>query len=84
MGNEYLKYPTTVKLLAGEIIKVCNDYNARKINNDEIKEIILWYATKMPDKLFMANDLNPTIKKIIGSKRIFLINTLLDGYQTSI
>ncbi len=81
MGNQYMQYPTTVKALAYEIKKACNDYTARKINNDQIREIIFWYATKVPDKLFSAEKLNPTVIAIIGKKRERLVNDLLDGYQ---
>lgn len=81
MGNQYLQYPTTVKALAGEIKTACNDYTARRISNDQIKEIILWYAAKMPQLLFAAEKINPTVTAIIGKKRVRLVNDLLDGYQ---
>ena len=77
MGNEYIQYPSTVKTLAEELVKACDDYNARKINNDRIKEIILWYASSQSDKLFAAEQINPTVKKIIGKKRVRLVNDLL-------
>ena len=79
MGNEYMLYPSTVKALAEEIKKACNDYNSRKINNDKIKEIIQWYANNQADKLFAAEEINPTISKIIGKKRVNLINALLEA-----
>lgn len=77
MGNEYIQYPTSVKSLAGEIKAVCDDYNQRKINNDRIKEIILWYANTQSDMLFDNEKLNPTVSKIIGKKRVRLISDLL-------
>ncbi len=84
MGNEYLQYPATVKALAEELKTACNDYNARRIDNTRIKEIVMWYATAQADKLFAANQINPTISKIIGKKRVKLISDLLDGYQQRI
>jgi uncharacterized protein (TIGR04540 family) len=81
MTQEYLLFPTSVKSLAFEIKAACNDYYARKISNDQIREVILGYAENVPEKLFFANDLNPTVKTIIGKKRIDLINGLLSGYQ---
>lgn len=84
MVNDYLQYPATVKALANEIKTACNDYNARKIDNAQIKEIIMWYATVQPDKLFAADKINPTISKIIGKKRVRLISDLLYGYQQRI
>lgn len=84
MGNDYLQYPATIKALAAEIKKACNDYYARRITNDRIKEIIMWYATYAPDKLFAAEQLNPTVSTIIGKKRVRLVLDLLDGYQHQI
>ena len=79
MENEYMKYPSTVKALAKELKKVCNDYNSRQIGNDRIKEIIDWYAANQAEKLFAADQINPTISKIIGKKRLSLITDLLEA-----
>ena len=79
MGNEYMRYPSTVKALAEELKNACNDYNSRQISNDRIKEIIDWYAANQPEKLFAANQINPTISKIIGKKRLRLITDLLEA-----
>ena len=81
MNNNYMAYPFTVKALADEIKKACNDYKARRIDNDQLKEIIFWYATEVPDLLFDADKLNITVRKIIGQRREALIYSLLDGYQ---
>lgn len=78
---EYVKYPTTVKQIANELIRVCNEYKMRKIGNEELKEIVLYYSTKFPEKLFSGSEINPTIKKIVGKKREEIINKLLEGYQ---
>lgn len=77
MGNDYMHYPTTVKVLAGEIKNICDDYNKRKIDNIELDEIILWYADTQSNKLFCNGEINPTITKIIGQKRLHLLKTLL-------
>ena len=82
MELKYLKYPSTVKLLAEEIKKVCNDYYERLIGNKEIEEVIVWYASMFPEKLFEGDELNPTITKIIGKKRVRLINGLLESKET--
>lgn len=83
MDNDYLQYPPTIKSLAAEIKKACNDYYARRITNDQIKDIILWYANYAPDKLFSTEpgQLNPTIIITIGKKRVRLILDLLHSYQ---
>lgn len=77
MGNNYMQYPSTVKVLAEELKVVCDDYYAKKINNDQLKEIILWYANSQEDKLFSGQDFNTTVTKIIGKKRVRLISDLL-------
>jgi len=77
MGNDYMRYPTTVKMLAGEIKAVCDDYKKRKINNDDITEVVSWYAKMHSDKLFCNGKINPTVSKIIGQKRVQLLNVLL-------
>lgn len=77
LGNDYMQYPNTVKGLAREIISLFDDYNAKKINNDCIHEVIGWYACSQSDKLFVGDQLNPTIVKIIGKRRVRLLNDLL-------
>lgn len=84
MEYEFLKYPKSIRALAKEINRVTNDYDARKIGNDELKEIMLWYATKCPDKLFKGLAYNPTLKQIIGKRRIALLDIILDGHQLNI
>lgn len=77
MGNDYMQYPNTVKGLAEELKAACDDYFAKKINNDRIQEIIAWYASSQADKLFVGDQLNSTITKIIGKRRVRLLNDLL-------
>ena len=77
MSNDYMHYPTTVKMLAGEIKTICDDYEKRKIDNIELEKMILWYAEKQADKFYSDEEINPTISKIIGQKRINLIKVLL-------
>ena len=79
MGNDYMAYPPTVKALATELVTACNDYNARRISNDRIREVVRWYADTQADKLFAADQINPTVSKIIGKKRLRLVNDLLDS-----
>lgn len=81
MTDSYLQYPSTIRELVAELKKACDDYFARRITNKEIKEIVLWYATSAPDKLFHGEEFNPTVTILLGKKRIRLITDLLDGYQ---
>lgn len=81
MSFAYLKYITTVRELAGEIKKATNDYKARKIDNQEISKVVSYYAEHFPEKLFDGEDLNTTIKQIIGIKRTSLVVMLLNENQ---
>lgn len=78
---QFLMYPTTVKMLAAEIIKVCDAYIARKIDIDELRKFIAHYADNSPEMLFAADELNPTVLNRIGKKRATLIKKILGGYQ---
>lgn len=74
-------YPATVKALAAEIIRACDAYKLRKIGNNEIKELILYYANNYPGMLFNNNELNPTVLNRIGKKRKAIVNKLLEDFQ---
>ena len=79
-----MQYPPTVKKLAYEIKRVLDDYFARRIDNEQVKECVLTWANSSPEKLFNANDINNTIKLIIGVKRLSVLNKLLEDYQVQI
>lgn len=78
---EFLLYPTTVKMLAGEIKSACDAYLSRKVGLEELKKLILHYANNCPEMLFNAQELNPTVLNRIGKKRANLLNKILEGYQ---
>jgi uncharacterized protein (TIGR04540 family) len=84
MLTQYLRNPRTVKLLAEEIKHICDDYWARKITEDMAKDYILYWAEHEGKKLFYGNELNPTVRKMIGSKRKELIDKFLYGTQFSL
>lgn len=81
---EFLMYPTTVKMLAAELISVCDAYISRKIGAEELKNIIQHYASNYPEMLFCAENLNPTVLNRIGKKREKLVNKMLEGFQYKI
>ncbi len=81
---EFMTYPTTVKMLAAEIITACDAYISRKIEAEELKKLILHYAIIYPEMLFNAQELNPTVLNRIGKKREKLVNKMLEGYQQKI
>jgi len=78
---EFLIYPTTVKMLAAEIISVCDAYVSRKITAKHLKKVIWQFAEHSPSMLFSEENLNPTILNRIGKKRAILVNKMLEGYQ---
>jgi uncharacterized protein (TIGR04540 family) len=81
---EILRNPTTVKLLAIQIILACDEYIAKKITEKQLKELILYYASNHGKKLFDLEGINPTIVNRIGRKRLELLNIMLSGFQLSI
>jgi len=81
---DILKNPTTVKLLATQIIKACDGYISMKITEKHFKELILHYATYHGTKLFSANGFNSTIVNRIGKKRLELLNIMLENFQQSL
>lgn len=81
---DILKNPTTVKLLANQIISACDNYIALKISEKQFKELIFHYASQHGKKLFSKNGLNPTVTIRIGKKRVELVEIMLSGLQTKL
>jgi uncharacterized protein (TIGR04540 family) len=79
--DEIIRNPKSIKAMAEEIKKLCDGYWSRKISEAEAKEIVIYWSRSQGGKLFKATELNSTITKIIGMKRIVLINKWLDGTQ---
>lgn len=78
---EILKNPTTVKLLAVQIIKACNEYISLKLTEKQFRELLFHYASQHGKKLFSIKGINPTIVNRIGKKKLELVNIMLKGYQ---
>lgn len=78
---EILKNPTTVKLLANQVLLACDEYISKKITEKQLKELIFHYASRHGNKFFCIKGINPTIINRIGKKRLELINIMLDGFQ---
>ena len=81
---DILKNPTTVKLLAIQLIEACDAYIASKMPEKQLKELIIHYASQHGKKLFSCNGLNPTIIIRIGKKRVELVNIMLVGFQNKL
>jgi len=79
---DILKNPTTVKLLASQIIVACDNYIALKMPEKQFRELITHYASQHGKKLFSKDGLNPTVAIRIGKKRAELVKVMLSGFQT--
>lgn len=82
--NDIIRNPKTIKALADEIIRVCDGYWARQIPEGNAKEYIIYWSKHEGKKLFKGPDLNSTITKIIGKRRVELINKWLEDTQISL
>ncbi|MGH4121721.1 MAG: TIGR04540 family protein [Clostridium sp.] len=79
---DYIKYPPTTKILIEEIKRACDDYVARRINENELKSIIWSWADNVGEKMFNGScEFNPTIIQRVGTKRLTLVNHMLNGHQ---
>ena len=78
---DILKNPTTVKLLALQIITACDSYIALKMPEKQFRELIIHYASQHGKKLFSKDGLNPTVAIRIGKKRVELVEIMLSGFQ---
>ena len=81
---DILKNPTTVKLLANQIISACDSYISLKMPEKQFRELITHYASRHGKKLFSRDGLNPTVATRIGKKRVELVKIMLSGFQTSL
>lgn len=79
--TDILKNPTTVKLLASQIILACDKYIARQFPEKQFKDLMVHYAYSHGKKLFSKDGINSTIVNRIGKKRLELLNLMLEGFQ---
>lgn len=76
----YIKHPKTVVQLAAEIKKACDAYwTTKDLSEIELKELIYTWAGT--GKLIQGNDINRSIKKIIGKSRVELVKKMLEGFK---
>lgn len=73
------RFVTTVVELAEEIKKVCDYYKQGRVTEDELKEYLQYWAEHDDDKFFKDGNYNTSISKIIGKKRIEIIDKVLKG-----
>lgn len=76
----YTGYPFTIAVMIRELKKIIDDYQAKKLTNEEVKIIISFYAKTSPEKLFDdedPNELNITLKRKIGKFRRIVLKSIL-------
>lgn len=79
---DYIKYPPTTKILIEEIKRACDDYIARRINENELKNIIWTWADNVGEKMFNGSyEFSPTVIQRVGTKRLTIVNHMLNGHQ---
>lgn len=81
---DIIKNPTTVKLLAAQLLQACDEYIAKKLSEKQFKELLHHYASRHGNKLFSIKGINSTIMNRIGKKRLELVNIMLEGFQYKI
>ena len=84
MIENYMLYPATITQLVQELRRACDDYNARRITNNDFRELVLYYAQEHPEKIFAGDDYNPTLQIKLGKKRMAMLEKMLEGYQFKI
>lgn len=78
---EILRNPTTIKMLAKQVITACDEYTSLKMTEKSFRELIIYYAINHSDKLFYVNELNPTILNRIGKRRTRLVKLMISDLQ---
>lgn len=77
--HDFIRLPKTVVQLADEIKRAVDLYWNRQLCEIELKELCwAWASSGM---LLKANELNASVRKIIGKKRTDIVLRLLEGYQ---
>lgn len=76
--DKFIKHPKTIKGLAEELKKLIDFYWGKEVSEEELTELLQYWSENEAEKLFIDNDLNPTIKKVIGKKRSNLIGKWLN------
>lgn len=77
----YSAFPLTILEMVTELKKITKDYKNKNLNNKEMEKIIKFYAETQPEKVFdkeNAGELNITLQRMLGKKRIELIKYFLN------
>ncbi len=77
--NDFIHHPKRVVDLAQFLMESIDLYWNRGLSDVELKQRIWTWAQS--GKLLQGNDINRSIKKIIGKQRTELALKMLEGYQ---
>lgn len=80
----YTGYPLTIAIMIRELKKVIDDYQSKKLTNEEFKIIISFYAETSPEKMLdmeKKNQLNITLRRKIGKFRREVLKSVLKELQ---
>lgn len=79
---DYIKHPTTSKMLIQELKRACDDYLGRRLDEGDLKNLIQGWARNYGDLMFEGqNGFKSSVNQRLGAKRIDLVNRMLEGYQ---
>lgn len=73
----YIAYPEGIIVFANELKTILDDYQERKLSNEEIEEIILFYIENDSDKLFTGDEINITVKRTLAKRKTGVLENIL-------
>lgn len=74
--HDYVGYPMTIGIMVRELKKIIDDYQDKKLTNEEIKTILRFYAETSTNKIFKDDKLNITVQRKIGQFRIEVLEAI--------
>ncbi|WP_026478393.1 TIGR04540 family protein [Alkaliphilus transvaalensis] len=74
---EFDKYPKTGQVMIGELIKICDAFWKKEINEEEFKKILKYYFVNEEKKFYKEGKIRSTICKDLGKKRMELISKIM-------
>lgn len=73
----YTAYPKTIVNFSEELKNMIDDYSKKRITNDDFEELIKFYVENDSDKLFTGDEINITVQRFLGIKRINVLKNVL-------
>lgn len=78
-----IRNPTTVKMLACQLIEASDEYISKQISEKEYRDLVIYFSKYHGKKLYSSlnGKLNSTVINRIGKKRVELVQIMLHGFQ---